>query len=97
MDRVIALHLLRTGDFEVAETFIEVRDFVFLNIRVLLRGRSLPQEANVGLSPNHISQFYELRTVTEALRASDLDPALQCVCLLLHVNVKVIAPNALLL
>jgi len=57
LDRVVALHLLRTGSFDVAETFID--------------------EANVDLGPNYISQFHELRTVTEALRASDLDPALQ--------------------
>ncbi|KAF9653100.1 hypothetical protein BDM02DRAFT_3135933 [Thelephora ganbajun] len=59
LDRTVALHFLRTGQFTTAETFIE--------------------EAGVNVSEETRTLFLDLHRIVTALKAGDIDPALEWV------------------
>ncbi|KAF8959038.1 CTLH/CRA C-terminal to lish motif domain-containing protein [Flammula alnicola] len=62
LERTIALHLLRTGQFEVAETFLN---------KIAL------QESQIKISDDLRNQFVDLHQILKALRNQDITPALK--------------------
>lgn len=74
LDRTIALHLLRTGQFSTAETFIEVRHLsYFANIPA----NEHIQESGIEITSELRGQFVELHRIITALRRQDVGPALE--------------------
>ncbi|PCH38249.1 hypothetical protein WOLCODRAFT_136130 [Wolfiporia cocos MD-104 SS10] len=61
LDRTIALHFLRTGQFHTAEAFIE----------------TILQEADVNIDPKLHSHFVDLHHIMSALREQNVQPALE--------------------
>lgn len=85
LERTIALHFLRTGQFDTAETFLEVS----WNIATSPACSSeVNQESGIEISSDLRSQFLDLHRILRALRNQDISPALEFVPLLLNPSVS---------
>ncbi len=74
LERTIALHFLRTGQFDLAETFLQVR---YLNQGHIHIHDELLQESDATIPPEIRSQFVGLHEILKALRNHDITPALE--------------------
>lgn len=72
LQRTIALHLLRTGQFNVAETFLAV-SLLFLAVGPALTSS---QESGVEIPEQVRDRFFELHDILKGLRNQDISLAL---------------------
>ena len=74
LQRTIALHFLRTGQFETAEEFRKVSNFDVVGGNCMFNDST--QECDIDVPPETTEQFRELHSVLTALRIQDIGPAL---------------------
>jgi len=73
LERTVALHLLRTGQFEVAETFLRVGPWS----RHIYSYADCIQESKIKISNDLRDQFVDLHQILKSLRNEDITPALR--------------------
>lgn len=74
LERTVALHMLRTGQFEVAQTFLDVRHFSDFQSNLLLTAH---QESGVQIPPKLRTQIVELHEILKGLRSQNVGLALE--------------------
>ena len=81
LNTVVCEHLFRQGKMEVGEALMQVCVSVHSSPLVALSVDHTPhqrlQEAELKLEPSYLDQFAELNLVLEALRARNVEPALE--------------------
>ena len=77
LEQVISMHLLRTGRFSTAETFIQVCHCARVTTDTTLNTKA--KEFGVDLPAGRQTQFVDLYRILVALRSKDIKPALEYV------------------
>ena len=78
LQRTIALHFLRTGQFDTADVFMKVGGLRMYSAHVIHEYFCL-QESDVNVPPEMTSKFVDLHAVLTALRQQNIGLALEYV------------------
>lgn len=70
------MHFIRTGSFDIAQTFYNVSSVLSRNVSIFFNTPTLTQECGVPPDPRLWHAFEEMHRIRACLRERDIGPAL---------------------